>query len=278
MVGRKVWSCSLAVAVLMGARSASGDVITFTGNVTNDFSSANAPNATIYNNPADPYTAASEIAPGIFLKDAALDYNTATNTLYVGIQTYGVTGSVNGTSIATGNGLAVGFAPMNGTTLNTSNLPTFSFVAGDSNYSVGQSPQAEGRGTGLDGFNVATYSGSMTPGAINLLTGFGTTLTAGLGNLAFAPSASTPDYEFTVSNFSKLLGPNPNGSVLVMVQDGEVNASSGKSGFPLLFTFPTGAQVIPPPNAPEPTTWIIWAGLAGGAAWRYRRRSRRLLA
>jgi hypothetical protein len=272
MVGRKVWSCSLAVAVLLGARSASGDVINFTGNVSNDFSSANAPNATVYSNPADPYTTASQIAPGIFLKDVALDYNTANNTLYVGVQTYGVTGTVSGSSIATGNGLAVGFAPMNGTTLNTSNLPTFSFVAGDSNYSAGQSPQAEGRGPGLDGFNVATYSGSMAPGAINLLTGFGTTLTAGLGNLAFAPSASTPDYEFTITNFSKLLGPNPNSSVLVVVEDGQVNAGSGKDAVPLFFTFPTGAQTI----APEPTTWMIWAGLAGGMAWGYRRRSRRL--
>ncbi len=251
-------------------------MINFTGDVTNDFSSANAPNATIYNNPADPYTAASQVAPGIFLKDASLDYNAANDTLYVGIQTYGVTGSVNGSSIATGNGLAVGFAPMNASSLNVNNLPTFALVAGDSNYSG--TPQ--GRGTGLDGFNVATYSGSMAHGAINLLTGFGTSLTTSTGSLqgslAFAPSASTPDYEFTVTNFSKLLGPNPYGSVLVMVQDGQVNASSGKSELPLLFTFPTEAQTITP-NTPEPAALLVWACLAGGMAWGgYRRRSRRL--
>ena len=185
----------------LGARSASGMRLISLETSPATSAARIAPNATIYSNPANPYTAASQIAPGIFLKDVALDYNSANDTLYVGVQTYGVTGSVSGTSIATGNGLAVGFAPMNGSTLNTSNLPTFSFVAGDSNYSVGQSPQSEGRGTGLDGFNVAKYSGSMAPGAINLLTGFGTTLSAGMGNLAFAPERVDPrlrirGYEF----------------------------------------------------------------------------------
>ena len=48
----------------------------------------------------------------------------------------------------------------------------------------------------------------------DLVTSFGQTITAGMGNLAFHPSAQHPGFEFTITNFSKLLGTNPaNGMV-----------------------------------------------------------------
>jgi hypothetical protein len=276
MVGRNVFRLCLVVGALLSARSAAADVINFTGNVTTDFSKANAPGATFYTNPSDPSTTPAAnalidgIAPGIFLKDVALDYNAATNTMYVGIQTYGVTGSVDGSSIGTGNGLAVGFAPVSTSFTTGDTPPAPTFVAGDSNVATGTTPTAAGRGTGLDGFNVTTYAGGTATGTMNLLTGFGQTLTAGMGNLAFTPSATTPDYEFTITNFSKLLGADPSGKVAVLIQDGQVNAGSGKGDFIVTY-IPFGAQTI----TPEPTTWLVWAGMAGGLAWSVRRRSRR---
>ena len=44
-----------------------------------------------------------------------------------------------------------------------------------------ESNAAAGRGTGLDGFNVAKYDGGTSSGTLTLLTGFGTTLTVGHG-------------------------------------------------------------------------------------------------
>ena len=188
--------------------------------------------------------------------------------MYVGIQTWGVAGSVGSTTIASGNGMVVGFAPLNGT-FNPANLSPPTFVAGTANVATGESNAAAGRGTGLDGFNVTTYTGGTVPGTMNLLTGFGKTLTAGMGNLAFNPSTATPDFEFTITNFSKLLGANPAKGFVVMTQDGEVNVDTSKDE--LVGTFPadSGARRIP-----EPSTVLVWAGLAGGMAWRYRRSRR----
>jgi hypothetical protein len=279
VVGRNLFRACLVVAVIVGARPAAADAIKFTGNVTNDFSPANNPNAQIITNPADQSIVSStgpngttllnNLAPGIFLKDVALDYNAATDTMYVGIQTYGVAGSVDGSTIGSGNGMVVGFVPVTSTSANPG-LQAPTFVAGDSNVPLGASPTAAGRGPGLDGFNVAKYAGGTVSGTINLLTGFGQTLTAGLGNLAFTPSTATPDYEFTIKNFSKLLGANPGHDVLVMVQDGQDNANSGKGGF-IVNYFPVTTE---PQTIPEPTTWMLWAGMAAGMAWRYRRSRR----
>ena len=197
-----------------------------------------------------------------------LEYNAATDTMYVGVQTWGVAGNVGTATIANGNGMVLGFESLNGGAYNPANLSPPSFVAGTPNITSGETAAAAGRGAGLDGFNVATYTGGTVPGTMNLLTGFGTTLTSGQGNLAFNPSSSTPDFEFTITNFSKLLGADPSKGVVVMTQDGEINVDSSKDE---LVGVGIQAQTI----TPEPTTWIVWAGLAGGLAWGSRRRSRR---
>jgi hypothetical protein len=188
--------------------------------------------------------------------------------MYVGVQTWGVAGNVGSTTIANGNGMVVGFVSLSGGTYNPANLSPPSFVAGTANVSAGESNAAAGRGSGLLGFNVATYTGGKVPGTMNLLTGFGQTLTAGMGNLAFTPSTATPDYEFTITNFSKVLGANPDKGVVVMTQDGEVNVDTSKDE---LVGVGIQAQELP-----EPGAVLVWSVLAGGLAWGYRRRSRRL--
>ena len=90
-----------------------------------------------------------------------------------------------------------------------------------------------------------------------------------MGNLAFNPSSTTPDFEFTITNFSKLLGANPTNGVVVSFVDGEVNVDTSKDAFGGLYT------VNEPQVIPEPSTVLVWAGLAGGMAWGVRRRSRR---
>ena len=279
MVGRNVFRCCLVVVALFGGRSAAAAPITFTGNVASDFNPATNSSVTIITNSMDQNPISTTgpnstpllngLAPGISLKQVAVDYNAATDTMYVGVQTWGVAGSVAGTTLGSGNGMAVGFAPLIGT-YNPSDLSPPAFVAGVSNVASGVSAAAAGRGTGLDGFNVTSYTGGTAPGTMNLLTGFGQTLTAGTGSLAFTPSTATPGFEFAITNFSKLLGANPANGVVVMTQDGQVNVNSGKGE--LVGVYPTQqAQQLP-----EPTALLVWAGLAGGLAWGgYRRRSRR---
>jgi hypothetical protein len=284
MVGRNVFRFGLVVLALFGARSAVADAINFTGNVATDFSistpgTSTNPNVSVLSststlNPSSETGAGGAqllnfVSPGDTLKQIALDYNSTTDTMYVGIQTWGVAGSVPGSTIATGNGMVLGFTPLTGT-YNPDNVYVPTFVAGTPNVSNGESSSATGRGTGLDGFNVAKYDGGTQLGTLSLLTGFGTTLPSGMGNLAFSPSSTTPGFEFTITNFSKLLGANPTNGVVVSFVDGEVNVDTSKDAFGGAFT------VSEPQVIPEPATVLVWAGLAGGMAWGYRRRLRRL--
>jgi hypothetical protein len=283
MVGRNVFRLCLAILAIIGAQPAVAGPIPFTGNVATDFGistpgQSTIPGVSVITTPAnlnpvsttgaDGTPLLNGVAPGDAIKQIALDYNASTDTMYVGVQTWGVAGSVGSASISNGNGMAVGFEPLNGT-FNPANLSAPTFVAGTANVAAGESNAAAGRGAGLDGFNVTTYTGGTVPGTMNLLTGFGQTLTAGMGNLAFNPSASTPGYEFAITNFSKLLGANPARGVVVMTQDGEVNVTTSKDELVGLYPPTQQAQTIP-----EPTTLLIWAGLAGGLAWRYRRSRR----
>jgi len=290
MVGRKVLWSGIAVA-LLGARTVAAAPITFTGNVANDFNPQTNPGVVVITDPthenypihiAQPsWMTNSGLVSGWNIQDLRLSYNVATDTMSVGVNTYGVAGNVDGngtpgipdprltaaggTDPANFGGdksMAIGFAPLTGT-YSITNLPTPVIVAGI----PGNKAQA---GPGLDGFNVATYapSGGSGTGNHDLVASFGTTITAGMGNLAFDPSLQHPGFEFTIANFSKITGINPANGLVVSVQDGSVNSVvTGKDS--LVGTIPEAQQI------PEPTTWMVWAGMAGGLAWTRYRRSRR---
>jgi hypothetical protein len=296
MVSRIVLRWSLIVVALLGAQTVVAAPITFTGNVANDFNPQTNPSVVVItdsthqNDPihiAQPsWMTESGLVSGWNIQDLRLNYNAATDTMYVGVNTYGVAGNVDGngtpgipdprltaaggTDPANFGGdksMAVGFAPLTGT-YNPTALPTPVIVAGIS----GNKAQA---GTGLDGFNVATYapSGASGTGNHDLVTSFGTTLAAGMGNLAFDPSLQHPGFEFTITNFSKITGINPATGMVVSVQDGSVDSIiTGKDELVGAVQPGTEAQQIP-----EPTTWMVWAGMAGGLAWMRYRRSRRTL-
>ena len=282
MVGRKVFRFILAVFAIVAARPAVAGPISFTGNVSTDFGITTAgqspnSNVTVIANPAtlSPHSSTgadgaallNSVSPGDAFKQIAVEYDSANNTLYVGVQTWGIAGNAGTATIANGNGMALGFSSLNGGTFNPANLAPPAFIAGTANVATGESNAAAGRGAGLNGFNVTTYTGGTVPGTMNLLTGFGTTIASGMGNLAFNPSTATPDYEFSISNFSKVLGADPSKGFVVMAQDGEVNVTTSKD---VLIGVGLAAQELP-----EPAAVLVWAGLAGGMAWGYRRRSRR---
>ena len=72
------------------------------------------------------------VSPGDALKQVALEYNAANDTMYVGVQTWGVAGNIAGTTIASGNGMVVGFSALNGA-YNPTDLSAPTFVAGAAN-------------------------------------------------------------------------------------------------------------------------------------------------
>jgi hypothetical protein len=291
MVSRIALRWSWIAVAFLGAQTVVAAPITFTGNVANDFNPQTTPGVVVItdstheNYPvhiAQPsWMTESGLVSGWNIKDLRLSYDSSSDTMSVGVNTYGVAGNVDGngtpgtpdprltaaggTDPANFGGdkaMAVGFAPLTGT-YNTMKLPTPVIVAGIS----GNKSQA---GPGLDGFNVTNYvqNGSSGTGNHDLVTSFGTTIAAGIGKLAFDPSLQHPGFEFTITNFSKITGINPANGMVVSVQDGSVDSIiTGKDG--LVGTIPEAQQV------PEPTTWMVWAGMAGGLAWTRYRRSRR---
>jgi hypothetical protein len=286
MVGRIVLRCSLIAVVLLGARTVTAAPITLTGNVAADFSTTNPsvlviPHSDVPDHIAQPeWMTQAGLVSGWNIQDVRLSYNAQSDTLYVGVNTFGIAGDVDGKGnpgqndpqLAAAGGsnpagfggdksMAVGFAPAS-LTSTPNNPPAPVIVAGV----PGDKSQA---GTGLDGFTVAKYAPTGSSGGPNydLVTSFGTTLTAGMGNLAFDPSAAHPGFEFTIANFSKVLGANPLNGFYVSAQDGSIDSIvTGKDYVP--------STLIEAQQIPEPTTWIVWASLAGGLAWRFRRSRR----
>jgi hypothetical protein len=278
--------CSLIAVLLLCARSSFADPITFTGNVAADFPSTNPsviiiPHSDVPDHLAQPaWMTQAGLVSGWNIQDVRLGYNAQTDTLSVGVNTFGIAGDVDGKGnpvmvdpqLAAAGGsnaanfggdksMAVGFAPAS-LSSTPNNPPPPVIVAGI----PGDKTQA---GAGLDGFTVAKYAPSGTSGGTNydLVTSFGQALPAGMGNLAFNPTAAHPGFEFTISNFSKLLGANPLNGFYVSAQDGSISSVvTGKDYVP--------STLIEAQQIPEPTTWIVWAGLAGGLAWRFRRSRR----
>lgn len=122
-------------------------------------------------------------------------------------------------------------------------------------------------GSGIDGFTVAHYNGSSS----QLQNSFGSAFSGVTGNLAYNPSSAHPELEFSISNFSAS-GINPSQGFWINLYAGSgADVVAGEVGTGWLYVPPEQPQVI----TPEPTTLLVWAGLAGGMAWGFRRRSRR---
>ncbi|HZW33326.1 MAG TPA: hypothetical protein VFF52_21595 [Isosphaeraceae bacterium] len=294
MGSRLMLACGLAAALLW-VPTAAADPITLTGNVAQDFSyNASGTGSTnpevdiiqhsnIPDHIAQPqWMTSSGLVSGWNINNVAVGYDPTSDTLYVGVKTFGVAGNVDGNGTPgtpdprlTADGgtdpanfggdkaMAIGIAPVTHT-FTASNPPEPTIVAGVPGH------KAEA-GSGLDGFTVASYAPVANTAGPNydLVTSFGQPLAAAAGSrLAFDPSSQHPGFEFTITNFSKLLGYNPLNGFALSVQDGSVDSVvTGKDYVPsTLVTFPQEQRI------PEPATWMAWLFLAGaGAAVRCRR-------
>jgi hypothetical protein len=286
-----------AAAALAGSRPAAADAITLTGNVANDFTAANgsvevpigSKNASgVFQYTSGPdyvavqQTVANALPSGAFMQNIWFNYNASTDTMSVGIQGFtnangheiigdmsgapnaaqdsntdpalGPISSATNTFLGT-KSLAIAFAPITTNSSGQSAMGTPTIIAGI--------PAVKNTSTTPD-FMVAHYSANNS----GLAFSFGTQIANG-GSLAFNTTAATPDFEFTIKNFSKVTGINPADGFYVEGFDGMAGSSAGKSQFTDLETPPVPQGI----NTPEPTTWLAWMLMAGGAGWRrYRRR------
>ena len=286
MVPRRLYTWNIALLVLLGlhAPAAHATPIHFTGNVDNDFNPATNPgvvvtpvsgNALNIGQPA--WVTANGWVSGWSVQDIRTSYNSATDTLSVGIDTfanskgqYAPFGQANGDPTGTPTGydpanlggdksIAIAFAPLNSTNPNSPGTPlVIAGVPADKSQS----------GAGTDGFTVSKFNS--TTAADGLGYQFGQTLPQYTGNLAYNPSPAHPQLEFTITNFSKIPGLDPASGFWVEMYAGSAVDGVGEAGLSW-----TKVPITAEQNIPEPATLLAWSLLAGAMAYRFRGRIRK---
>jgi hypothetical protein len=286
---------SFLLLVLVGARPALAGPIGFTGITQTDFGAANTAGNINYtsvpvlssplNLGESSFIPANGWVSGWAISSVQSSYDPANNTMYVGLSsfkepasgTYAIFGDADGNGNPGGASAQMAAAGgVDSPNLGGDKAVAVAFAAADPNTSPAAKVIIAGipsdkslAGTGTDGFTVAHYNGVSG----ELQNSFGTALSGVTGNLAFNPSSAHPELEFSISNFSGS-GINPSQGYWINLYAGSgADVVAGEIGTGWVWVPPQQAQVI---GTPEPTTWMVWAGLAGGMAWGFRRRSRRL--
>lgn len=287
---------SLLLLVLVSARPALAGPIDFTGTTQTDFTTATTAGNVNYNSvpvlssPANlgesSFIPANGWVSGWAISSVQMSYDTSNNTMYVGLSSFKESGLGNQYAIfgdADGNGNPGGASAqmqaaggVDSPNMGGDKSVAMAFAAynslsptqpGNPVAIAGIPAEKTLAGTGTDGFTVAHYNG--TTG--ELQNSFGTALSGVTGNLAFNPSSTHPELEFSISNFSGT-GINPSQGFWINLYAGSgADVVAGEVGTGWVWVPPDQPQII----TPEPATFLVWAGLAGGMAWGFRRRLRR---
>jgi hypothetical protein len=191
----------LVVAPILGSLPVTAQP-TFTGDVEVDFTGPGV--LTIPDPVGDvglPLNAPPGTVSGWDMVDLRLAYDAAADTLYVGINTYGIAGDADGDGNpgVTSAWLAKNQGADNADLGSTETIAVYFDFNQDGTFDVIAGVSAS---TDITGFTVANFSGNpFSPGLA-----FGTPLPAHTGTLHANPSAGAPDFEFTILNFSALPG------------------------------------------------------------------------
>ncbi|MDX2037295.1 MAG: hypothetical protein SFX72_11645 [Isosphaeraceae bacterium] len=262
----------------------SNGLIKFTGNVETDMPLGVIPGNQIVDGGPPTRVAQAQwmtdagYTTGWAMKDVRFNYDDTSDTLQVGINFYGIAGDADGNgdpggadarTVAAGGldlahmggrkSISVAFAP------DSSSGPS---SPGGAVVVAGISADKTKAGPGINGFNVASYVASNKGIAYN----YGQTLSNHLGELAFDPSAATPDFQFSIEDFSKIPGLNSSSGFWFQVYAGspdDVVAGEATVGW-----FRMNGR-FSPQTIPEPATVLAWGTVAGIAAWSVRRSRRK---
>ncbi|WP_165225112.1 hypothetical protein [Aquisphaera insulae] len=283
MVLRRLFSRTATPLVVMGLFSAAATAapISLTGNVATDFSLSDplVRKAAVSDNPltigqSDWITNRGWVS-GWSIQDIRLRYDQATDTLQVGFNTfknasgqYAPFGQANGdpsgtatpydvAHLAGDKSVALAIAPVNTANVNSPGTPVvIAGIPADKTLA----------GTGTDGFTVSQYDASKA--SSGLAYQFGKQLADYTGTLAYDPSPTHPQLEFTIANFSKIPGIDPTQGIWISSYAGSsLDGVAGEAYLSWTKISPLAEQ-----NTPEPTTWLAWAVACGAAAIHYRGR------
>ncbi len=293
MVHDRLGPLILAVVMMagLGPDAVRAAEMNFTGNVVQDFANANPEIIPVNSSPQSlgewptSVTDNGTWVTGWNIKNIYLSYDSSTGTLYVGINNWananGQTapfGQANGDPSGTATpydpahlgygtpssdkSIALAFAPAN---------PGNPTVPGTPVVIAGIPADKTKNGPGTDGFTVSSINNSQANGGLGYM--FGQNLPQNQGNLAFDPSAAHPQLEFTIKNFNQLIDPSKGFWIEGFAGSAE-DRYVGETSLAGTYVPQLAAQQIP--NAPEPSTWLMWSLAASGMVlWRLRRRRNR---
>jgi len=280
----------LAVVMIagLGTDSVRAAAINFTGNVAQDFNTADPNHLTTEVIPVNPSAVSLGQWPattgngtwvsGWNIKDIYLSYDSSSGTLYVGIDNWAnkagqiapfgqSNGDPSGTATpydpahlgygtpSSDKSIALAFAPLN---------PANPSAPGTPVVIAGVPADKTKNGPGSDGFTVSTISNAQASGGLGYM--FGQNLPNNQGNLAFDPTPAHPQLEFTIKNFNQLINP-ANGFWIEGFAGSSVDRYAGQTNLAWTKIPAYAAQ-----NIPEPTTWLAWSLASGMVAWRLRKR------
>ncbi|MGB6873620.1 MAG: hypothetical protein WBE46_05740, partial [Dehalococcoidia bacterium] len=204
---RRTLSSIMALVLVLGmaltlATPAGAATPTFTGDVPTDFTGPGI--LTIPDPGGDaglPNNAPAGTISGWDMADLRLTYNATTDTLYVGINTFGIAGDADGDGFPGGTSgwLAINQGADNSNLGSTETIAVYFDLNQDGTFDVIAGVSGS---TNVTGFTVADFSGNPWNPAF----AFGTALPTNTGSYHANPSAADPDFEFTILDFSTLPG------------------------------------------------------------------------
>jgi PEP-CTERM motif len=291
----------VACLPLAFAGEARSDVINFTGNVANDFPAS--PGTTVISGvPGSvaeaPYITQNGWTSGFIVESLRVSYNQATDTIYVGVQTYSIAGDADGNpnpgspdpQLAAAGGVNLpGFGGDKSLTLAFASVApgggvgATDFVAGiPANKALGDSANP-------NDFTVATYRDT----GQGLGYAYGTILQNHVGTLEVNPTAAAPNFEFAITNASQIPGFNAAGGFYISLFMGSQAAivvgkeALGWALVPPIVSEPegitaNGGPIVPPSPGgdhpagavPEPASVVLFLIGAAGVLGVSRRRRR----
>ncbi len=232
------------------------------------------------------------------IREVIFTYYAKSDTLDVDVKTTGIAGDADGLGMPGGNDPQLkAIGGLNPANLGGRDSMSFAFVSANANHSMGSPvaiagvPEYKPANAPNDGFMLAQYTGGSS-----LQSAYGGPIADSVGTLLYNPSAAHPDFEFTISNFSKLYGLNlANGFYFSGYAGSPDDAVVGEdhipwtyvSGFepsPQLINFIPAGWLLPPPaptetpapqfhTLPEPASLML-LGAGGVGLWLVSRKRR----
>ena len=274
------------------AGEARSDVINFTGNVANDFPASTGATVVpgVPGSVAEaPYIIKNGWTSGFIVESLRVLYNQANDTLYVGVQTYSIAGDADGNphpgsadpQLAAAGGVNLpGFGGDKSLTVAFGNVAPGGGVGSTAFVAGIPANKASGNPANSNDFTVSTYKDT----GQGLAYSYGTILKNHVGALAVDPTAAAPNFEFAITNVSKITGFNTaNGFYVSLFMGSETAIVVGKEAMnwalvPAADPEPegitaSGGPITPPkPGAahpagavPEPASVVLFLVGAGAA-------------